>query len=77
MQLYNTLQLTAYYNKYFGQCSKAFIRLESMDELTPEEREKVRRTSPYVVHRLTSYIALRRTSPYVVHRLSFVVVVVC
>ena len=32
--VYSLVSLTAFYNGYFEQCSKAFTRLESMSQLT-------------------------------------------
>jgi WD repeat-containing protein 35 len=33
-EIYSLVALTAYHNKYFAQCSKAFIRLESLNTLS-------------------------------------------
>lgn len=37
--IYSLIALTTFYNKFYLQCSKAFIKLESLDSLTPEEKE--------------------------------------
>lgn len=38
--IYSLIALTAYSNRFFGQCSRAFIRLESLEILTEEEKQK-------------------------------------
>jgi WD repeat-containing protein 35 len=38
--IYSLVALAAYSNKFYGQCSKAFIRLENSTEITPEQRKK-------------------------------------
>eukprot|EP00003_Mantamonas_plastica_P005395 TRINITY_DN1432_c0_g2_i2.p1 TRINITY_DN1432_c0_g2~~TRINITY_DN1432_c0_g2_i2.p1 ORF type:complete len:683 (-),score=224.60 TRINITY_DN1432_c0_g2_i2:311-2359(-) len=38
--VYALVALTSYYNKHYGQCSKAFIKLEAMDSLSKEQREQ-------------------------------------
>jgi WD repeat-containing protein 35 len=37
--IYSLIALTAFYNKHYNQCSKAFIRLESLQSISQEERE--------------------------------------
>lgn len=32
--IYSLIALTAYYNKHYGQCSKAFIKLETLPDAT-------------------------------------------
>jgi len=38
--IYSIIALTTYYNKYFAQCSKAFIKLEASTEIPEEMRTK-------------------------------------
>merc|ERR1711972_1062716 len=38
--IYSLIALTTYYNKFFFQCSKAFIKLEASTDVAPEMREK-------------------------------------
>ncbi|GAB5366413.1 hypothetical protein AAMO2058_001141600 [Amorphochlora amoebiformis] len=38
--IYSLIALAAYSNRFFGQCSRAFIRLESLETLTEDEKEK-------------------------------------
>jgi WD repeat-containing protein 35 len=38
-EIYSLIALAAFHNGYFGQCSKAFVRLESEKTFTPGERE--------------------------------------
>eukprot|EP00472_Partenskyella_glossopodia_P003555 CAMPEP_0197515860 /NCGR_PEP_ID=MMETSP1318-20131121/846_1 /TAXON_ID=552666 /ORGANISM="Partenskyella glossopodia, Strain RCC365" /LENGTH=784 /DNA_ID=CAMNT_0043064331 /DNA_START=21 /DNA_END=2375 /DNA_ORIENTATION=- len=40
--IYSLIAITAFSNRFYGQCSRAFIRLESLETLTEEEREKYR-----------------------------------
>ena len=40
VDVYSVIALTAYYNKAFGICSKAFVKLESLPSLSDEERSK-------------------------------------
>eukprot|EP00753_Platysulcus_tardus_P015766 PLAT5272.2.p1 GENE.PLAT5272.2~~PLAT5272.2.p1 ORF type:complete len:1194 (+),score=710.47 PLAT5272.2:43-3624(+) len=37
--IYSLIALTAHYNSHFGQCSDAFVKLESLDSLDDKERE--------------------------------------
>ncbi len=38
--IYSLIALTTYANRFFGQCSRAFIRLESLETLSEAERKK-------------------------------------
>mmetsp|Transcript_14038 Transcript_14038/g.22384 ORF Transcript_14038/g.22384 Transcript_14038/m.22384 type:complete len:1210 (-) Transcript_14038:255-3884(-) len=38
--IYSLIALASFSNRFFGQCSRAFIRLESLDSFTEEDREK-------------------------------------
>mmetsp|Transcript_12201 Transcript_12201/g.31343 ORF Transcript_12201/g.31343 Transcript_12201/m.31343 type:complete len:1210 (-) Transcript_12201:196-3825(-) len=38
--IYSIIALTTYYNKFFGQCSKAFIKLEASNDVPEAMREK-------------------------------------
>jgi WD repeat-containing protein 35 len=38
--IYSIIALTSYYNKFFNQCSKAFIKLESSPDINPEMQTK-------------------------------------
>ena len=38
-EAFSLVAITAYYCSHFGQCSKAFVRLESLPGLTQAERE--------------------------------------
>ena len=38
--IYSLLALASCANRAFGTCSKAFIKLESLEELTEQEREE-------------------------------------
>ena len=38
-EIHSLIAITAFYNKFFKQCSKAFIRLERLETLSAEERE--------------------------------------
>eukprot|EP00746_Dinoflagellata_sp_MGD_P003051 gnl/MRDRNA2_/MRDRNA2_105954_c0_seq1.p1 gnl/MRDRNA2_/MRDRNA2_105954_c0~~gnl/MRDRNA2_/MRDRNA2_105954_c0_seq1.p1 ORF type:complete len:1217 (-),score=242.16 gnl/MRDRNA2_/MRDRNA2_105954_c0_seq1:227-3877(-) len=38
--IFSLMALTTYYNKFFGQCSRAFIKLEASPEIDPKKREK-------------------------------------
>ena len=40
-EIYALIALTAFYAKYYAQCSKAFIRLQAMSELGPHKKEAV------------------------------------
>lgn len=37
--IYSIIALTSYYNKHFLQCSNAFIKLETLEDATPADRE--------------------------------------
>jgi WD repeat-containing protein 35 len=37
--VHSLIALTAYYNEYYAISSRAFIKLESLPNLTPKERE--------------------------------------
>ena len=39
--IYSLVALTAYHNSYFGICSRAFIKLETMTGIEDEERETI------------------------------------
>ncbi|KAG2494620.1 hypothetical protein HYH03_007139 [Edaphochlamys debaryana] len=39
LEIYSFLALAAFYNQFFGQCSKAFIKLESMPSIPTDKRE--------------------------------------
>jgi WD repeat-containing protein 35 len=39
LEIYSFLGLSAFYNKFFGQCSKAFIKLECMPAIPADKRE--------------------------------------
>lgn len=43
--VYSLIALTTFYNGYYGQCSRAFIKLEALQNLTDKEREKYQKTS--------------------------------
>lgn len=45
IDVYSLIALTTFYNGYYGQCSRAFIMLESLPDLTEEEKEKYKKTS--------------------------------
>jgi hypothetical protein len=38
-EIYSLIALSAFYNQYYGVSSKAFIKLESLPNLTPRERD--------------------------------------
>lgn len=38
-EVYAFVALATFYNKFYGQCSKAFVKLESLAELRPDQRE--------------------------------------
>lgn len=40
LPVFSLLALAAYYNKFYQQCSKAFIRLEHGQDIPPEQRKK-------------------------------------
>uniref|UniRef100_A0A7S3VHU1 Anaphase-promoting complex subunit 4 WD40 domain-containing protein n=1 Tax=Dunaliella tertiolecta TaxID=3047 RepID=A0A7S3VHU1_DUNTE len=40
VEVYSFLALASFYNKFYGQCSKAFIKLESMPSIPAEDRSK-------------------------------------
>ena len=39
-RIYSLLALAAYYNKSFKECARAFVKLENLDNITEEERER-------------------------------------
>lgn len=39
--IYSLIALTAYHNEYYGVCSRAFIKLETMQTLSEEERDNI------------------------------------
>jgi WD repeat-containing protein 35 len=39
-EIYNLIALTSFYNKYYGQCSKAFIKLEQLEGLKADEQQQ-------------------------------------
>ena len=41
--VYSLIALTSLYAKYYGQCSRAFIKLEAMESLSKAERDKYRK----------------------------------
>ena len=40
-EIYALIALTAFYSKYYAQCSKAFVRLQSMSNLPPHKKEAI------------------------------------
>merc|ERR1719263_1375801 len=38
--IYSLMALTTYYNKFFLQCSRAFIKLEASSDISPEMQKK-------------------------------------
>ena len=40
-EIYSLIALTAFYSKYYAQCSKAFVRLQSMSNLPPHKKEAI------------------------------------
>jgi len=38
-EVYQLIALTSYFNQAFRQCSRAFVKLERLEELTQKERE--------------------------------------
>eukprot|EP00002_Diphylleia_rotans_P007180 TRINITY_DN1668_c0_g2_i6.p1 TRINITY_DN1668_c0_g2~~TRINITY_DN1668_c0_g2_i6.p1 ORF type:complete len:146 (-),score=25.68 TRINITY_DN1668_c0_g2_i6:63-500(-) len=38
-EIYSLIAVTTFYNKFYAQCSKAFIKLESLPDITEQERE--------------------------------------
>ncbi|KAL6750533.1 intraflagellar transport protein [Haematococcus lacustris] len=40
LEIYSFLALAAFYNKFYGQCSKAFIKLESMPTIQASRRDE-------------------------------------
>lgn len=39
-QVYSLLALAAFYNKHWKECSRAFTKLENMEKLTNDEKDK-------------------------------------
>ncbi len=39
-KIYSLVALSAYYNKCFKECSRAFVKLESLENLTEDERDR-------------------------------------
>jgi WD repeat-containing protein 35 len=39
-QVYSLLALVAYYNKHWKECSRAFVKLENLANISDEEKEK-------------------------------------
>lgn len=39
-KIYSLLALAAYYNRSFKYCAKAFVKLENLEGLTDEEKER-------------------------------------
>lgn len=39
-RIYSLIAIAAYYNKSFRECSRAFVKLEGLDELTEDEKER-------------------------------------
>lgn len=39
-EIYSLIALTSFYNKHFGACSRAFIKLEALENVTKEEKEQ-------------------------------------
>ncbi len=37
--IYSLVGLTSYFNKFYGQCSRAFIKLETLDDFSAEDKE--------------------------------------
>jgi len=40
-EIYALIALTAFYSKYYAQCSKAFVKLQSMTNLPPHKKEAI------------------------------------
>ena len=38
-EIYSLLALTSFYNKYYNQCSKAFMKLESLPNISEHDRQ--------------------------------------
>mmetsp|Transcript_9052 Transcript_9052/g.14851 ORF Transcript_9052/g.14851 Transcript_9052/m.14851 type:complete len:1200 (+) Transcript_9052:114-3713(+) len=38
VDVYSLIAITSFYNKFYGQCSKAFIKLESMDDVLSQQK---------------------------------------
>ena len=39
-KVYSLIALTAYYAKHWKECSRAFVKLEALENITSEEKEK-------------------------------------
>jgi WD repeat-containing protein 35 len=39
-KIYSLVALAAYYNQCYKECSRAFVKLESLPNITDEERER-------------------------------------
>lgn len=37
--IYSLIALTSFYNKYFAQCSKAFVKLEALEDVPSQEQK--------------------------------------
>jgi WD repeat-containing protein 35 len=63
--IYSLIALSTYYSSYFGQCSKAFTRLESMEDVKEEQREKYRKLALaiFVRHAPEDPIAKKQACP--------------
>mmetsp|Transcript_70623 Transcript_70623/g.121232 ORF Transcript_70623/g.121232 Transcript_70623/m.121232 type:complete len:527 (+) Transcript_70623:61-1641(+) len=46
--IYCLVALTAYHNKYFGICSRAFVKLETMPSLSEEQRDQVQTLAMHI-----------------------------
>lgn len=65
--IYSLIALSALYNKFYGQASRAFIKLEALDGAAPSELDKYQELAikifvKCVIHPLTSLIANRMSS---------------
>lgn len=39
-RIYSLLAIAAYYNKSYKECARAFVKLENLENITEEERER-------------------------------------
>jgi WD repeat-containing protein 35 len=39
-KVYSIVALAAYYNRHFKECSRAFVKLETLADITEDERER-------------------------------------
>lgn len=39
-KIYSLLALAAYYNKSYKECARAFVKLENLEGITDEEKER-------------------------------------